>query len=159
ADLPHALRNRIGHRKDLFCLLVEQQVVVAEMRSAHVPVKVLGLDVEREHVRERAVQRRGEITHRVRLQAGWLRFCRCFHRCVLQCPAYCSVLVLAAACFAASVMTSATFSGSCNIATWQVGSLTATPPARFAPSSSMAGCRVWSFVEITCQEGLFFQAA
>src|SRR5271155_4635938 len=64
-----------------------------------------------------------------------------------------------AAPLAASVMTSATFCGSCSMATWQVGSLTATPPDRFAASSSMAGLSVRSFIDITCHEGFDFQAA
>jgi hypothetical protein len=43
---------------------------------------------------------------------------------------------------AASVMRSATFCGSCSMATWQVGIEIATPPAFFAPASSIAGLSV-----------------
>jgi hypothetical protein len=32
ADLPHTLRDPIRHRENLFGLLIEQQMVVAEMR-------------------------------------------------------------------------------------------------------------------------------
>ena len=49
--------------------------------------------------------------------------------------------------------------GSCSMATWQVGSEIVTPPAFFAPASSIAGLRVRSFVAITCHDGFDFQAA
>jgi hypothetical protein len=61
ADLADALRGGVGHRVELVRLLVEQQVIVAEVRAAHVPVEVLGLEVEREHVGEDAVQCAGDI--------------------------------------------------------------------------------------------------
>src|SRR5262249_55616109 len=81
-------------------VFVEQQVVVTEMRSTHVPMEVLGLYVECEHVREHAVQGRGDITHGVRPQVGGrfetllasrleiahLRFRCCLHRMLLREP-------------------------------------------------------------------------
>ena len=57
AGLAHAFGDRIGDAVDLRRLVVEQQVIVAEMRSRDVPVEVLGLEIEREAVRQRAVQR------------------------------------------------------------------------------------------------------
>src|SRR5262249_6975254 len=65
---------------------------------------------------------------------------------------------LSASC-AASVMRSATFCGSCNMATWQVGRSTAFPRAFSAPACCIAGIKVRSFVAITCHEGFDFQAA
>jgi hypothetical protein len=50
-NLPHAFGNFIGHGKDLICVLIEKQMVVAKVRSAHVPVEVLRLQVKREYVR------------------------------------------------------------------------------------------------------------
>src|ERR1700676_389751 len=50
ADFPHALRNRIGRREYLLTLLVEEKMIVAEMRARHMPMKVLRLDVKGEHV-------------------------------------------------------------------------------------------------------------
>ena len=44
---------------------VEQQVIVAEMRSAHMPMEVLGLQIERETVGEQRIERRGNGAHRV----------------------------------------------------------------------------------------------
>ena len=55
ADLADALGDRIGHGIDLIGLLIQQQVVVAEVRAAHVPVKILGLQVQREHIGQDAV--------------------------------------------------------------------------------------------------------
>jgi hypothetical protein len=56
-------------------------------------------------------------------------------------------------------MRSATFLGSCSMATWQVGRAMDFPPAFLAPASSMAGLNVRSLVEITCQDGFYFHAA
>ena len=39
ADLAHPLGKHIRHRKDLIALLIQQQVVIAEMWAAHVLVK------------------------------------------------------------------------------------------------------------------------
>jgi hypothetical protein len=50
ADLPNALRNRIGRGKYLFTLFVEEKMVVAEMRARHMLMKILRLDVKGEHV-------------------------------------------------------------------------------------------------------------
>ena len=55
AELPHALREHVSHGEDLVGLLVEKQVVVAEVRPAHVPMEVLRLQVERKRVGEGAV--------------------------------------------------------------------------------------------------------
>src|SRR6266478_9605286 len=40
-DLARSFRNVIRHGEDLLGLLVEQQVVIAEMAPAHVPVEIL----------------------------------------------------------------------------------------------------------------------
>ena len=56
AELAHPFGQRVDHGVDLVAVLVEQQVIVAEMRPAHVPVEVLGLEVEGEGVGGEAVQ-------------------------------------------------------------------------------------------------------
>jgi hypothetical protein len=48
------LRDRVGHREELVAMLVQQQVVAAEMRRAHMPVEVLRLQVEDEDIRQQA---------------------------------------------------------------------------------------------------------
>ena len=55
-DLARPFRDGVGHGEDLVGLLVQQQVVVPEMRSTHVPVEVLRLEVEREDVGEELTQ-------------------------------------------------------------------------------------------------------
>jgi len=57
ADLSHAFGQRIGHAEDLIALIVQQQMIVAEMRTRHVPMEVLGFHVEGEHVRKERGQR------------------------------------------------------------------------------------------------------
>jgi hypothetical protein len=52
ADLARAFGDIVRHREDLLGLLVEEQVVIAEVAPAHVPVKILRLYVKREHVGE-----------------------------------------------------------------------------------------------------------
>ena len=71
ADLAHPLGHRIGDGEDLLGLLVEQQMVVAEMRPADVPVEVLGLEIEREGVGEEPVQRRRDFLSGLRRMKGW----------------------------------------------------------------------------------------
>ena len=70
ADLADPLGDRIGHREDLVGLFVEQQVVVAKMRSAHVPVEVLRLQVEREDVRQQRSERAADLDHGVLPKIG-----------------------------------------------------------------------------------------
>jgi hypothetical protein len=56
ALLAHALANDVDLLAQLKRLFIEQQVEVAEVAALHVPVEVLGLDVEREVIGKQAVQ-------------------------------------------------------------------------------------------------------
>ena len=56
ADFASSLRNVVGHCKDLAGLLIKQQVVVAEVRSTNVPMKILGLQIKGEHVRQQSIE-------------------------------------------------------------------------------------------------------
>ena len=56
ADLADTLGDRVGDAEDLVGLLVEDQMVVAEMRAADVPVEVLGLEIEGEDVGKQQVE-------------------------------------------------------------------------------------------------------
>src|SRR5271168_3667796 len=56
ADLAHTLGDVVGHRKDLAGLIVEQEVVVAKVRPAHMPMKVLGLDIKSKSVGEQRIE-------------------------------------------------------------------------------------------------------
>ncbi len=48
ADFARTFGNIIAHVKDLFRLFVEQHVIVPEVLPGHMPVEILGLQVERE---------------------------------------------------------------------------------------------------------------
>jgi hypothetical protein len=65
ADLADAFCHRIGHRQDLCGLIVEEQVIVAEMRTGHMPMEVLRLQIEGEHIGEQGCHRTGNIPGRV----------------------------------------------------------------------------------------------
>src|SRR5579872_5639567 len=54
-DFAHALGDIVGHRKNLAGLLIEQEVVVPKVRSADVPVKVLGLYIESKYISQQRV--------------------------------------------------------------------------------------------------------
>src|SRR5689334_20128754 len=70
ADLPHPLGDVIDHREQLVSMLIEKEVVVTEVRATHVPVEVLGLDIDREHVGHQGVERARDILYRVRGDVG-----------------------------------------------------------------------------------------
>ena len=70
ADLADAFGQRVGHREQLLGLFVEHQVIVAKVRAAHVPVEVLGFQVEREHIGQHAVQGGGDVLRGRWLQVG-----------------------------------------------------------------------------------------
>jgi hypothetical protein len=70
AELAHALGDHVGHGIDLRRLIVEQQVIVAEMRARYVPVEILGLDVKRVDVGQQDVEGAGEILGRVGAKIG-----------------------------------------------------------------------------------------
>src|SRR5450755_2447734 len=51
-------------------MLIEKQMIVAEMRATHVPVKILGLQIERENIRQDRIQRAGDVLGCRRLEIG-----------------------------------------------------------------------------------------
>jgi len=55
ANLPHSLGNSICCGEYLSGLLIKQDVIVAKVRPGNVPVKILGLEVQREHVGQQCV--------------------------------------------------------------------------------------------------------
>ena len=57
ADLANAFRDNVGHCEELLGVFIEKQVIIPEVVPAHVPVKILGLQVKREHICEDCVQR------------------------------------------------------------------------------------------------------
>src|SRR5216684_3844729 len=65
ADFARPLSDVVGHREDSSTVLIEQEVVIAEVPAAHVPVEVLRLDVEREHVGEQFMKLASNLHHGV----------------------------------------------------------------------------------------------
>ncbi len=61
ADLPRPLRDFVRHAEDLLAVLIQQQVVIAKVLPAHVPVEILRFHIKREHVREQWTQRSGDL--------------------------------------------------------------------------------------------------
>src|SRR3989442_9268452 len=72
-DPSHPLRQDIDGAEDRVGLLVEQQVVIAEVRAGHMPVKVLRLDVQGKRVRDQAVDGLCDRSNFLRLQVRWGR--------------------------------------------------------------------------------------
>ena len=64
-ELANPLRHRVGGGEDLVGLLVQQQVIVAEMRTGNVPVEVLRLDIKGEQVGAQRRQGLGNTLDRV----------------------------------------------------------------------------------------------
>jgi len=64
-DLAHTLGELVGGGEDLVALLIQHQMVVAEVRAGYMPVKVLGLEIEREHVRQQRRQCARDVTDRI----------------------------------------------------------------------------------------------
>ncbi|MNV93019.1 hypothetical protein D3C71_1876650 [compost metagenome] len=50
ANLADAFRDGVRHGEELIALFIKQQVVIAEVRPAYVPVEILGFQIQREHV-------------------------------------------------------------------------------------------------------------
>ena len=76
ADLAHALGDLVGDGENLLALLVEQQMIVAEMRAADMPMEVLGLEIERENVGEDLVELGGQFPDGSRWKIGRRIKCR-----------------------------------------------------------------------------------
>src|SRR5438445_5500869 len=69
-DLAYALGDRVRHGVELIRLLVQQQVIVAKVWSAHMPVEVLRLDIKCEDVRENGIHSGRDIPSSAGLQVG-----------------------------------------------------------------------------------------
>src|SRR5947208_8279538 len=71
ADPAHPFGQNVDAVFQLAGLLVEQKVVVAEMRAAHVPMEVLGLEIEREGIGQERVERRRYLANGLGRKVGW----------------------------------------------------------------------------------------
>src|SRR5262249_13484026 len=68
--LSHPLGDGVGGRENLLALLVEEEMIVAEVRAGYVPMEILGLQVKRKHVGEHEIERAGNLRHGVGAQVG-----------------------------------------------------------------------------------------
>src|SRR5207249_2039630 len=75
AELSDALSDWICHRKKLIGLLVEEQMIIAKVRTTHVPVKIFRLHIERKDVRENGIHRSADVfggrTRQIRSRREW----------------------------------------------------------------------------------------
>src|ERR1700730_400044 len=60
-DFARSLGDIVRHREDLSTMLIEQEVVISEMRAIDVPMEILRLDIESEHVGEQFAQLAGDL--------------------------------------------------------------------------------------------------
>src|SRR5262245_56402653 len=70
ADAPHPLRQRVYRIQDRIGLLIQEQMVIAKVRTGDMPVVVLGLGIERRSVGDQRVQRLDAGPRLVRLEVG-----------------------------------------------------------------------------------------
>src|ERR1700733_7950102 len=57
AEFSSSFSNGIRHGEYLVALVVEHQMIIAEMRARHMPVEILGFEVQRKRVRKKQLQR------------------------------------------------------------------------------------------------------
>jgi hypothetical protein len=70
ANLADSLCDWISHREKLVGVLVEKQMVIAEVRATHVPVEIFGFQIEREHVGQNGVHCRCDVPGRRSCEVG-----------------------------------------------------------------------------------------
>ena len=70
ADFSNSLRDVVGHGKQLVSVLIEQQMIVAEVRTTHVPMEVLGFEIKAEHVCQQCIQGAGNFHNGFRFNVG-----------------------------------------------------------------------------------------
>ena len=70
ADLANALRDFVCHSKYLVGVVIQQQVVVAKMRTGHMPVKVLRFQIEDENIRNECVKSTRDVFNGFRIKIG-----------------------------------------------------------------------------------------
>jgi hypothetical protein len=70
ANLADPLGDVVGGRENLLGLLVEHEMVVAEVGARYMPMEILGLQVKRKHIGEQNIERPGDLRHGVGAQVG-----------------------------------------------------------------------------------------
>jgi len=70
ADFANALGDFVGAFEELVGVIVEKQVVVAEVRSGHVPMEIFGFHVDGEDIGEDRVESGGDVFYGFGVDAG-----------------------------------------------------------------------------------------
>src|SRR5215467_14844520 len=70
ADLADALGDGVGGRENLLAMVVEEEMIVAEVGTGYMPMEILGLQVKRKHIGEQDIERAGNLRHGVGAQVG-----------------------------------------------------------------------------------------
>ena len=61
AQFAHALGYVVGHRKNLAAMLIEQEMVIPKVRPTHVPMKILGLQVQSKYVGQQGIESAADV--------------------------------------------------------------------------------------------------
>src|SRR5215216_3487591 len=78
ADLTSPLGNLVRHRKDLRRVFVQQQMVITEVWTAHVPMEVFRLNVKHEHIRQQLPKATGYFRDCILAESGRRFYLVCF---------------------------------------------------------------------------------
>ena len=65
AEFSSSFSNGIRHGEYLVALVVEHQMIIPKMRARHMPVKILGFEVQRKRVRKKQPQRFRNVMNRI----------------------------------------------------------------------------------------------
>src|SRR5260370_18151031 len=71
ADFARTFGYLIGHGKDLFRMLVEQQVIVPEVLPGHVPVEILGLQIQSKCIGQQSTQLSCSVGDAFAVEVSW----------------------------------------------------------------------------------------
>ena len=78
ADLTSPLGNLVRHRKDLRRVFVQQNMVITEVWTAHVPMEVFRLNVKHEHIRQQLPEATGYLCDCILAESGRRFYLVCF---------------------------------------------------------------------------------
>src|SRR6201998_694320 len=70
ANLPGALGCFVGYREYLVSVVIEKQMIIAKVRSAHMPMKILRFQIEAEHICEQRIQRPRDVFNCLQVKVG-----------------------------------------------------------------------------------------
>jgi hypothetical protein len=72
-NLTNTLGDVVSHSEDLIAVIIEQKVVIPEVRTTHMPMKVLGLQVEGKYIRKQGIKCASNIFYCLGIDIAWYR--------------------------------------------------------------------------------------